>query len=260
MSRADRESATQSILNVPFDWINCEETAARIEQWRKLGQRNYACLVNPHSIMLARRDKRTLEAFQGASLVLPDGAGTILAANLLGYAHRGRVAGPTLMLELCDRGRAFGWRHYFYGGAAGVASTLAERLDGRFPGMTTAGVYSPPFGELSVEERRATIEHINAARPDIVWVGLGAPKQERWMAEHIGQVEAAALVGVGAAFDFHAGEVPWAPSWIRRIGCEWAFRFWQEPRRMWRRNIDSPHFLALVARQRLTRGREMAGG
>jgi len=175
----------------------------------------------------------------------------ILAARLLGLKSRGRVTGPTLMLKLCDWGRERGYRHYFYGGKEGVAETLARRLSERFPGLEVAGTFSPPFRTLTEEEGAAVVEKINATRPDVVWVGLGAPKQEKWMAAHVGRIAAAALIGVGAAFDFHSGNVKWAPGWIRKIGMEWAWRLAHEPRRLWRRNLDSPLFLLAVMKQRI---------
>ncbi|MCA9249236.1 MAG: WecB/TagA/CpsF family glycosyltransferase [Planctomycetales bacterium] len=183
--------------------------------------------------------------------MLPDGAGVILAARILGYRDSGRVAGPTLMLELCDRGREFGWRHFFYGGADGVADELAMRLKAKFPGLEVAGTCCPPFRVLTPEEQSDNISRIDSTRPNIVWVGLGAPKQDIWMADNYRRLNGATLIGVGAAFDFHAGRVRWAPTWIRRMGCEWAYRFYQEPRRMWRRNLDSPRFVLHVLLQRL---------
>jgi len=200
-------------------------------------------MVNPHSVLLCHRDLEMRKSADAATLVLPDGVGIVLAANVLGYAHQGRVTGPTLLLRLCDEGRAHGYRHFFYGGAAGIADELAERLCLRYPGLQVAGTYCPPFRRLSGREDVAIVRRINSTRPDIVWVGLGAPKQEKWLAAHKGRINATAMIGVGAAFDFHSGNVKWAPRWIRKIGCEWAFRLVREPKRMWRRNVDNTLFL-----------------
>jgi N-acetylglucosaminyldiphosphoundecaprenol N-acetyl-beta-D-mannosaminyltransferase len=188
-----------------------------------------------------------------AGLTLPDGVGIILAANMLGYANKGRTTGPALMLNLCDWGREHGYRHYFFGGRPGVADALARKLSAAYPGLEVAGTFCPPFRSLRAREDAAITRHINSARPDIVWVGLGAPKQEIWMAQHQGRIEATAMIGVGAAFDFHSGNVKWAPGWIRKAGLEWAWRLASEPRRMWRRNLDSPRFLAQIVAQRLRR-------
>lgn len=185
-------------------------------------------------------------------MVMPDGVGIILAARLLGYPHNGRVTGPELMLKLCDWGRKEGYRHYFYGGDEGVGEKLAEKLCRDYPGLEVVGTYSPPFRALSKQEDTQVVEQINSAKPDIVWVGLGAPKQEKWMAEHLGRINAIAMIGVGAAFDFHSGNVKWSPAWVRKVGIEWAYRLAQNPRHMWRRNLDSPLFLMKVVQQRLT--------
>ena len=240
------------IAGVGFDLVGYEDVLARITGWRERGERGYVVLANPHSVMLCQRDPAMRMATEGAGLTLPDGVGIILAAKLLRYPQRGRVAGPTLLLRLCDWGRQHGYRHYFYGGWQGVAESLASRLRDEFPGLHVAGTHSPPFRTVTEEEDAALIEKINLARPDIVWVGLGAPKQEKWMAAHVGRVEAAAMIGVGAAFDFHSGNVRWAPPWVRWLGLEWLFRLACEPRRMWRRYLlDSPHFLLRVLMQRL---------
>ena len=156
------------------------------------------------------------------------------------------------MLKLCDWGRKKGYRHFFYGGGEGIADKLAERLSHEYPGLNVSGTFGPPFRQVTYEEDQSIVEKINATRPDIVWVGLGAPKQERWMAKHVGRIKAAAMIGVGAAFDFHSGNVKWAPTLIRRLGLEWAYRLIQEPKRMWRRNLDSPLFLSRVVGQRFS--------
>jgi N-acetylglucosaminyldiphosphoundecaprenol N-acetyl-beta-D-mannosaminyltransferase len=201
--------------------------------------------------MMCRRDPEMRKATTGAALILPDGVGIILAARLLGYGPRHRATGPELMLKLCDLGRKYGFRHFFYGGAEGVAERLARRLGNLYPGLTVAGACCPPFRSLSAEEDLDLVKQINDARPDVLWVGLGAPKQEKWMVEHAGRISAAAMIGVGAAFDFHSGNVKWAPPWVRKLGLEWAYRLVLEPKRMWRRNVDSPLFLLLAGLRRL---------
>jgi len=247
-----------SILGVTFDLLSDEQAFQRIESWRRRGERQYVTFSNPHSVMMSRRDEGLSRAFRQAGMTLPDGTGIVMAANLLGYPNHGRITGPSFMPACCDWGRRYGYRHYFCGGGEGVAESLAARLVSRYPGLEVAGTCSPPFRELSPDEDEALVARINAAGPDIVWVGLGAPKQERWMADHVGRIQAPAMIGVGAAFDFHAGRARRAPRWVRRSGIEWAYRLACEPRRMWRRNLDSPLFLLAVAVQwirRLRRGR-----
>lgn len=253
MTVVESDFLRTAILGVSFDLIDYARALRIIDQWRRARQRKYITITNPYSVMLCRRDPEMKTATAGAALTLPDGVGIVLAAKLLGYRNGGRTAGPTLILELCDWGRRHGYRHYFYGGKAGVAGTLAARLRATYPGLQVAGTYCPPFRSLTAEEDRSITERINATRPHIVWVGLGAPKQEIWMAQHLGRIHATAMIGVGAAFDFHAGRAKWAPPLVRRLGLEWAYRLVREPRRLWRRNLDSPLFLAGVLRQRLGR-------
>ena len=169
---------------------------------------------------------------EGAGLVTPDGMPLVWMAHLLGHSRVERVYGPDLLLACCEMSTRRGYRHFFYGGAPGVGERLAARLEARFPGLSVAGLYSPPFRPLTPEEDAALVDRIDAARPDIVWVGLSTPKQERWMAAHVGRLQAPVLVGVGAAFDFHAGVKRQAPRWMRRSGLEWSFRLMTEPRRL----------------------------
>lgn len=241
------------VLNVQFDFVDYQAVMENIDRWRRNGQRHYLTLSPPHSVLMCGSDDELSKATDRANMTLPDGVGIILAASLLKYPHRGRVTGPVLMLKLCDWGRAEGYSHFFYGGLPGVADMLAKRLAQRFPGLKVAGTYSPPFRRLTPQEDARIIQDINSARPDIIWVGLGSPKQEKWMASHVGKITATAMIAVGAAFDFHSGKVKWAPEWIRRLGLEWAYRLAKEPRRMWRRNLDSPVFLLKVIQQRAKR-------
>jgi N-acetylglucosaminyldiphosphoundecaprenol N-acetyl-beta-D-mannosaminyltransferase len=239
------------ILGLRFDLVAVDDVLAAICEWRVHCRSDYAVLANPHSVLSARRDPEFHNAITQARLTLPDGVGISIAARILGYGRAHRVGGPTIMRELVDRGRAHGFRHFFYGGGPGVADRVAEQFAITYPGLEVAGVYCPPFRSLTADEDQQAVEFINSTRPDLVWVGLGTGKQEKWMASHVGRIQATALLGVGAAFDFHSGNVPWAPEWIRRSGLEWAYRLIHEPRRLWRRNLDSPIFLAAVIAQRI---------
>jgi N-acetylglucosaminyldiphosphoundecaprenol N-acetyl-beta-D-mannosaminyltransferase len=242
----------QNIVGVGVHLTTYEEVVRMIQAWKDEGRREYVVVVNPHSVMMCHRDRDMGWATRNAALTLPDGVGITLAARMLGYQHCGRVTGPALMLRLCECGRRYQLRHYFYGAAEGVSECLAERLCGAYPGLQVAGTCAPPFRPPTREEDEQIVRLINSAHPDIVWVGLGAPLQEKWMAEHVGRISAAALIGVGAAFDFHSGHVKWAPHWIRTAGLEWAFRLAGHPGRLWRRNVDSPLFLISVTWQLLT--------
>jgi N-acetylglucosaminyldiphosphoundecaprenol N-acetyl-beta-D-mannosaminyltransferase len=242
-------SLRAEIGGIDFDLIGVDRVLRSICRWRANGQQGLISLVNPHSVMECRRDREMAHAIKDSTLTLPDGIGIILGAKALSYGHSGRVAGPELLLYICDEGRRYGLTHYFYGGGEGVADMIRERLSAAFPGIEIVGTCSPPFRELTPEEDAAVVERINAARPAILWLGLGAPKQEKWMASHAGSISAAAMIGVGAAFDFHSGKKPWCPAPLRAAGLEWAYRLAHEPRRLWRRNVDSLLFLGLIADQ-----------
>jgi N-acetylglucosaminyldiphosphoundecaprenol N-acetyl-beta-D-mannosaminyltransferase len=182
------------------------------------------------------------------SFVATDGMPLVWLARLHGAREARRVCGPDMMLAVVSRGREYGLRHYFYGGAEGVPEELARRLIGRYPGLEVVGTYSPFFRQLSAEEDANVVRRINDARPDVVWVGLGSPKQEFWVAEHQGRLDAPLLLAVGAAFDFHSGTVKRAPPLLQRTGLEWLYRLAAEPRRLWRRyTVTNLKFGWLVA-------------
>jgi N-acetylglucosaminyldiphosphoundecaprenol N-acetyl-beta-D-mannosaminyltransferase len=184
-----------------------------------------------------------------SGLTTPDGMSVVWILKLLGQKEVGRVYGPDLMLALCKYGVEKKYRHYLYGGEPGVAEALASQLTDMFDGLQIAGIHSPPFRKLTNEEDQETIEKINAAKPDIVWVGLSSPKQEYWMAEHLERINVPVMIGVGAAFDFLSGSKPQAPGWMQRSGLEWLFRFLTEPRRLWPRYRQYPLFVWLVLLQ-----------
>jgi N-acetylglucosaminyldiphosphoundecaprenol N-acetyl-beta-D-mannosaminyltransferase len=171
--------------------------------------------------------------------------------NALGHHLPSRVYGPELMARYCERSALTGARMFLYGGRnQGALVQLALNLRRRFPGIKIVGGYSPPFRDLSEEEETAIAKEINRSKADVVWVGIGVPKQEKWMAHMRDRLDAAVLVGVGAAFDFHAGLVPQAPDWMQHAGLEWAFRLGHEPRRLWKRYMRyNPRFVAGFARQ-----------
>jgi len=193
--------------------------------------------------------------------VTPDGMPLVWVAHLSGHPDVERVYGPDLMLEMCRASVSAGHRHFFYGGAPGVAQRLGDRLSARFPGLIVAGCHTPPYRDATAEEDEALVREIDAARADIVWVGLSTPKQERWMARHVGRVSAPVLVGVGAAFDFHAGLKKQAPRWMQRSGLEWSFRLVTEPRRLWKRYArNNPEFLWRIVRQLASRPAGLSAG
>ena len=241
-----------NILGVGVSALNMTMALEVIEGWIERREPHYVCVTGVHGVMESQRDENLRRIHNRAGLVTPDGMPLVWLSRLKGFRHVERVYGPDLMLALCERSAAKGYRHFFYGGAEGVPEQLASVLQKRFPGLQVAGTFSPPFRPLTPEEDDQIIQMINEAAPDIVWVGLSTPKQERWMAEHVGRLTAPVLIGVGAAFDFLTGRKPQAPRWMQRAGLEWLFRLLTEPRRLWRRYlINNPLFVALVVLQAL---------
>lgn len=223
---------------------------AEIQRWIELRERHYVCVTGVHGVMESQRDPFLREIHNASGLTTPDGMPMVWAGRIAG-AGISRVYGPDLMLALCERAAARGWSSYFYGGRPGVPERLTARLVERFPGLPIAGIHSPPFGPVTPEEDEGIVQAINAAKPDIVWVGLSTPKQERWMAAHVDRLEAPVLIGVGAAFDIHAGTLAQAPVWMQRSGLEWLYRLIREPRRLWRRYLfNNPVFVFRILRRR----------
>jgi N-acetylglucosaminyldiphosphoundecaprenol N-acetyl-beta-D-mannosaminyltransferase len=179
-------------------------------------------------------------------MTVPDGMAIVWILKLKGHRHVRRVYGPDLLKAACKYGLEKGYRHYFYGGASGVTEKLVQKIRTDFPSLQIAGTFTPPFRPLTTEEDEEVIHQINKAEADIVWVGLGSPKQEFWMQTHLGRLHVPVMVGVGAAFDFLSGSKPQAPLWMQRNGFEWMFRFFNEPKRLWPRYSQYPKFILLV--------------
>ena len=230
-----------------------------IAGWIASREKRYVCLAAVHGIMECQRDPALKAIYNAAGLCLPDGMPLVW----VGRRQRRQVArvyGPDLTLALCERSAADDRSVYFHGGRDGVAETLAAEMVRRFPGLRVAGSGAPPFRAPTAEEEAETVARINGCRPDVVFVGLGCPKQERWMAAFRDRLDAPVLLGVGAAFDFHTGGLAQAPPALQAAGLEWLFRLAHEPRRLWFRYlVYNPLFVALVALQALgwRRFREM---
>jgi N-acetylglucosaminyldiphosphoundecaprenol N-acetyl-beta-D-mannosaminyltransferase len=238
------------VLGVGISAIDMTLAVAEIGRWIEQGEQRYVCVTGVHGVMESQRDPELLAIHNRSGLTTPDGMPMVWASRRAGAKHVTRVYGPDLMLAVCEHGLARGWSHFFYGGGDGVADLLAERLSARFPGLEVAGCFTPPFRPMTEQEDADLVALLNERPPDIVWVGLSTPKQERWMAAHVGRVQAAALIGVGAAFDMHAGLLPQAPAWMQRAGLEWLYRLMKEPRRLWRRYLaNNPRFLLAILRR-----------
>ena len=223
-----------------------DETYDRIRS----GNGGYICFSNVHTVVSARHDSLLRDITNHSFLSLPDGKPLSLIARWNGLMDVGRVAGPDFLPHLISK--AQGVRHYFYGSTPDTLARLTANLRERFPDIIIAGSHSPPFRELTTEETDNIIGQINAAKPDLIWVGLGAPKQEYWMSRHYEQLRPAILLGIGAAFEFHAGMTPRAPAWMQRLSIEWLYRLLQEPRRLWKRYlVTNSLFIYYLARQTL---------
>jgi N-acetylglucosaminyldiphosphoundecaprenol N-acetyl-beta-D-mannosaminyltransferase len=242
---------TVEVLGVPLALTDYARTLDWIDATVAAAGRGYVAVAAVHTVMACQEDHALRAAVLRASLVVPDGQPLVWAMNLLGHKLSHRVYGPDLMAHACERGAQTGQRMFLYGGRnQGALVQLALNLRRRYPGLQIVGGFSPPFRELSEEEQLAIAAEINRSRPDVVWVGIGVPKQEKWMATMRHRLDAPVLVGVGAAFDFHAGLVPQAPDWMQNVGLEWAYRLAQEPRRLWRRYARyNPLFVGKFARQ-----------
>jgi N-acetylglucosaminyldiphosphoundecaprenol N-acetyl-beta-D-mannosaminyltransferase len=239
------------VLGVPLAISDYEEVLDWMQATIAADGRAYLTAAAVNLVMSAREQPETLRAVLEATLAVPDGMPLVWALRALGHARATRVYGPDLMLGFCARAARAGTPMYLYGGRdAAALALLQERLRERFPGLRIAGGQAPPFRALTPAEEEAAVADIDGSGAQVVWVGIGQPKQERWMQAMRPRLRAPLLVGVGAAFDFHAGLVPQAPAWMQRSGLEWSYRLAREPRRLWRRYARyNPRFVAQFARQ-----------
>ena len=240
-----------NVLGVGISALNLERAFSVMAEAVEQGRKGYISVTGVHGVTEAQDDPEFRRILNGSFLCTPDGMPMVWMSKLAGKREVDRVYGPDLMELICERGVARGWKHFFYGGAPGVADELKAKLQARFPGLQVVGTYTPPFRPLNADEERTLIEQVAQARPDLFWVGLSTPKQERFMAAYLPNLDAKLMIGVGAAFDFHAGKVKQAPRWIQRSGLEWAYRIWQEPRRLWKRYArNNPLFVGRVFLQK----------
>jgi N-acetylglucosaminyldiphosphoundecaprenol N-acetyl-beta-D-mannosaminyltransferase len=240
LSPAPEAPAAESfeLLGVRISAVQISDVVQRMEGWIEERRKpRFVAVANTHMIVEAQQDASFKQVLNAADLCVPDGMPLIWYGRFRKYPLARRVYGPELMSTFCRDTAPKGFRHYFYGGAPGVPDEMVKRLKESIPEIQIAGFDSPPFRALTPEEEKNAIERINRANPDIVWVGLGCPKQERWMWSHRGPLSAPVMVGVGQAFDLLSGRKKSAPAWMREHGLEWSFRLIQEPRRLWRRYL-----------------------
>jgi len=242
------------ILGVQVNAQRFADAVATLDQWANEPDKRYVCTCPVYTLMACGEDQAARDAVNGAAMVTADGMPIVWVQRQWGYPEAERVYGPDVMLALCERTSNWGARHFFYGGLPGVAEQLACKLKARFPALEIAGTYTPPVIDANQPPDPAQIDLLNNAHADVIWVGLGSPKQDLWMAQYRPLLDAPLLIGVGAAFDFLSGSKRQAPRWMQRSGLEWAFRLVQEPQRLWRRYlIYNPRFIWGVLRQRVNR-------
>jgi N-acetylglucosaminyldiphosphoundecaprenol N-acetyl-beta-D-mannosaminyltransferase len=244
-----RTPPKHALLGVGLTPISRRDVLASCQYWvqdrrsNPSGLSRYIVLLTVHSVMTAFFDAAYRAVLNASSIGATDGMPLAWALRAAGYGKQPRVYGPDLMLDLCEQAATLGYRIYLYGGREGVLDVLQQRLAGRFPGLSIVGAYAPPFRPLTAEEDRRCVDCIVASGADIVFVGIGVPKQEKWMFGHAARLPGVIMLGVGAAFDFHAGRIRQAPAWMQRSSLEWLFRLLMEPRRLWKRYLLNPLFL-----------------
>jgi N-acetylglucosaminyldiphosphoundecaprenol N-acetyl-beta-D-mannosaminyltransferase len=228
---------TISLLGVNISRVDRDSAVRHICEWVGQKQRSYVCVAPVATLVDARRDPLYAAAVNAAGMVTPDGMPVVWLARSKGCKDIARTYGPDLMLDVCNHGQSLGLRHFFYGGMEGTLQKLLQKLKGSYPQILIAGSYAPPFKEQVWQEDKEIVDRINRSGADIVWVGLGSPKQDFWMQLHRPLLDAPVIVGAGAAFDFCSGVKPQAPRWMQGCGLEWFFRLCCEPGRLWKRYL-----------------------
>lgn len=254
MSTGDGPRSTYDVFGAPIDALDMDGAVARIGRWAAARESRSVCICNAHSVVTARSDPAFAAVLQGADMATPDGAPVAWMGRWQGWPQQQRVCGPDLMLACCADAAARGESIFLYGSTPETLERLEATLRQRWPTLRIAGRHAPPFRPLTAAEDEAVVRLINASGAGTVWVSLGCPKQEAWMAAHRGRIHAV-MLGVGAAFDFHAGTQPRAPRWMRDNGLEWLYRLVSEPRRLWRRYLVTNTLFIWFALQQRLRGR-----
>jgi N-acetylglucosaminyldiphosphoundecaprenol N-acetyl-beta-D-mannosaminyltransferase len=228
-------SPKANVLGIAIEAVDMEGALVRIAEELRNRRKGYVCLAGVHGIMEAHRDPRLSAIYAASALTLPDGQPTAWVGRWQGHRSMRRVTGPDVMLEIFQRKEFMQYTHFFYGGDENVAGELRDRLIRRFPWARILGTYTPPFRDLNLEEEQSLIEHVRELKPNVIWVGISTPKQERFMNRYLHQLDTTLMFGVGAAFDYHTGRIQDAPEWVKRMGMQWLHRLKQDPRRLWKR-------------------------
>lgn len=246
------ERLSTDVIGVPISAVNLQAAVSVVLRWIRDKERTYVAVADVHSVIKSQTDMSLMEVYHRAGMVVPDGVPLVWLLKLKGRHQVGRVAGTDFMNAVSEALATTGGSAFYYGGGAGVADVVSTKLERQYPGLVTSGTFCPPFRTLSDGERDEIVQIINADAPDVVWVSLGAPKQEKWIAEFREDLDAPVLIGIGAAFDFVSGDVRRAPVLVQRFGLEWLFRVFQEPRRLWKRYAQTiPMFLYYLAARRV---------
>ncbi len=236
-----------NVLGCGISAINLQSAEAAVLDALREKRKGYVTVTGVHGVSEAQRDPEFKRILNESLLTTPDGMPMVWCGWKAGHKDMDRVYGPDLMLRIFERSVAHGIRHFLYGGKEGVADTLKAKLEEKFPGVQITGTYCPPFRALTDDERTALQNMVAGQKPDIIWVGLSTPKQERFMCQYLPLLDTTLMFGVGAAFDFHAGSIPQAPRWMQRAGMEWYYRLTKEPGRLWKRYlINNPLFVCRI--------------
>jgi N-acetylglucosaminyldiphosphoundecaprenol N-acetyl-beta-D-mannosaminyltransferase len=244
--------ARTDVLGAPVSAVNLQMAIELIASWIRSRELHYVCVTGVHGVMESWRDEELQRIHAAAGMVTPDGMPLVWLLKMAGHRHADRVYGPDLMLEMFAAGVEHGVRHFLYGSTSETTARLKDNLLRLYPGARIVGIHSPPIRSVGDPEDDAICQMINESSADIIWVGLGTPKQEVWMARHRDRLRCPVFIGVGAAFDVHAGVVRQAPRFIQRSGFEWLYRLALEPRRLtWRYLRNNPAFVVLILMQKM---------
>lgn len=240
-----------NVLGVAIDAVDMEQALAMVRARLLQRRKGYVCFLDVHGVLEALKSARVSETYAHAAMAMPDGTPTVWVGRAQGFRKMNYVTGPCMMKEIFQRDEFAGFSHYLYGGDPGVADDLAAMLRRKHPQARIVGTHTPPFRDLTREEEARVAEEINLLKPDCVWVGIGAPRQDLWMRRMLPRLETRMMFGVGAAFDFLTGRVRLCPEWVKRAGLHWLHRLAQNPSRLWMRNMRNTAFLWHVALQLL---------
>jgi N-acetylglucosaminyldiphosphoundecaprenol N-acetyl-beta-D-mannosaminyltransferase len=246
-----RTKTRVNILGIGANPITMEDALDQIGDWIVQREKNYVCVMPAHSVMDCFEDPELRRIFNRSGMTTPDGMSIVWLLKLNGYRFVERVYGPDLMISAMSISKTKKWRHYFLGGTQEVLDRLQDSIRSEYPGVEIRGTFSPPFRPLTQDEENQIVKKINESQADILWVGMGSPRQEKWMAENKQKMDVPVMIGVGAAFDFLSGAKPQAPQWVQKSGMEWFYRLCKEPGRLWKRYIRYPKFVILALCQLL---------